>query len=72
MPAPVRALIERMTANDPDDRYHSMRDAGAAIAAIAPLFWLVACAVVLGRVSGLRTDALYLLGRSASPRSAPA
>ncbi|MBK5198905.1 MAG: oligosaccharide flippase family protein [Methyloceanibacter sp.] len=46
---------------------------GAAIAvAIATLFWLVACAVVLGRVSGLRTDALYLLGRSASPRSAPA
>ena len=46
---------------------------GAAIAvAIATFFWLVACAVVLGRVSGLRTDALYLLGRSASPRSAPA
>jgi O-antigen/teichoic acid export membrane protein len=46
---------------------------GAAIAVtIATLFWLVACAVVLGRVSGLRTDALYLLGRSASPRSAPA
>jgi len=40
---------------------------GAAIAvAIATFFWLVACAVVLGRVSGLRTDALYLLGRSAS------
>ena len=46
---------------------------GAAIAvAIATFFWLVACAVVLGRVSGLRTDALYLLGRSLSPRSASA
>lgn len=46
---------------------------GAAIAvAIATLFWLVGCAVVLGRVSGLRTDALYLLGQLASPRSAPA
>ena len=46
---------------------------GAAIAvAIATLLWLVGCAVVLGRVSGLRTDALYLLGQLASPRSAPA
>ncbi len=46
---------------------------GAAIAvAIATLFWLVGCAVVLGRLSGLRTDALYLLGRLASLRSAPA
>jgi O-antigen/teichoic acid export membrane protein len=46
---------------------------GAAIAvAIATFFWLVACAVVLGRVSGLWTDALYLLGRSLSPRSASA
>jgi len=46
---------------------------GAAIAvAIATLFWLVGCAVVLGRVSGLRTDALYLLGQLASLRSAPA
>jgi len=45
---------------------------GAAIAvAIATLFWLVGCAVVLGCVSGLRTDALYLLGQLASPRSAP-
>jgi O-antigen/teichoic acid export membrane protein len=46
---------------------------GAAIAiAIATLFWLIACAVVLDRLSGLRTDALYLLGRLSSPRSAPA
>jgi O-antigen/teichoic acid export membrane protein len=46
---------------------------GAAIAvAIATLFWLLACALVLGRLSGLRTDALYLLGRLASPRQAPA
>ena len=46
---------------------------GAAIAvAIATLFWLVGCAVVLERLSGLRTDALYLLGRLASFRSAPA
>ena len=36
---------------------------GAAIAvAIATLFWLVGCAVVLDRLSGLRTDALYLIG----------
>ncbi|MGI8724492.1 MAG: hypothetical protein ACR2J1_03840 [Methyloceanibacter sp.] len=46
---------------------------GAAIAvAIATLFWLIATAIVLGRVSGLRTDALYLLGRLGSLRSAPA
>ena len=46
---------------------------GAAIAvAIATLFWLVACAIVLGRLSGLRTDALFLIGRIGSPRSAPA
>ena len=46
---------------------------GAAIAvAMATFLWLVACAVGLGRVSGLRTDALYLLGRSLSPRSASA
>jgi O-antigen/teichoic acid export membrane protein len=46
---------------------------GAAIAvAVATLFWLVACAVVLGRVSGLRTDVLYLIGKLGSPRSAPA
>ena len=42
---------------------------GAAIAvAIATLFWLVGCAVVLGRLSGLRTDALYLIGRLAALR----
>lgn len=46
---------------------------GAAIAvAIATLFWLVGCAVVLDRLSGLRTDALYLIGRLAALRSAPA
>ena len=46
---------------------------GAAIAvAIATLFWLIATAIVLERVSGLRTDALYLLGRLGSLRSAPA
>ena len=46
---------------------------GAAVAvAIATLFWLVACAIMLERVSGLRTDALFLLGRIGSPRSAPA
>ena len=46
---------------------------GAAIAvAIATLFWLVGCAVVLERLSGLRTDALYLLGRRAAFSSAPA
>ncbi|HEX2447255.1 MAG TPA: polysaccharide biosynthesis C-terminal domain-containing protein [Methyloceanibacter sp.] len=43
---------------------------GAAIAvAIATLFWLV---FVLGRLSGLRTDALYLLGRLGSLKGAPA
>ncbi|HEX7532595.1 MAG TPA: polysaccharide biosynthesis C-terminal domain-containing protein [Methyloceanibacter sp.] len=46
---------------------------GAAIAvAIATLFWLVGCAVVLERLSGLRADALYLLGRRAAFSSAPA
>ena len=33
-PSPVAALIERMTAPDPEERYHSMRDVGTAIAAI--------------------------------------
>jgi hypothetical protein len=46
---------------------------GAAIAvAIATPFWLVACAIVLGRLSGLRTDVLHLVGKLGSPRSAPA
>ena len=46
---------------------------GAAIAvAIATLFWLVGCAVALERLSGFRTDALYLLGRRAAFSSAPA
>jgi len=41
---------------------------GAAIAvAIATLFWLTASSIVLMRVSGLRTDALYLLSGSAVP-----
>jgi O-antigen/teichoic acid export membrane protein len=46
---------------------------GAAIAvAIATVFWLVGCAIVLDRLSGLRTDALYLIERLAALRSAPA
>jgi len=46
---------------------------GAAIAvAVTTVFWLVACAIVLGRLSGLRTDVLYLIGKLGSPRSAPA
>jgi hypothetical protein len=45
---------------------------GVLSAAIATLFWLVACAIVLGRLSGRRTDALFLIGRIGSPRSAPA
>ncbi|MGH6736446.1 MAG: polysaccharide biosynthesis C-terminal domain-containing protein [Methyloceanibacter sp.] len=45
---------------------------GAAVAvAIATLFWLAASAVVLARLSGLRTDAVYLVGRLVAPRSAP-
>jgi hypothetical protein len=32
----------------------------------------VACAIVLERISGLRTDAFFLLGRIGSPRGAPA
>jgi O-antigen/teichoic acid export membrane protein len=44
---------------------------GAAIAvAVATLFWLVAAAIMLMRLSGLRTDALYLLGRFGAPRKA--
>ena len=36
---------------------------GAAYAvAIATVFWLVACSIVLARLSGLRTDAAHLLG----------
>ncbi len=46
---------------------------GAAIAvAIATLVWLVGCAVVLYRLSGLRIDAPYLIGRLLAVRSAPA
>ncbi len=46
---------------------------GAAIAvAIATLFWLIGCAIVLDRLSGLRTDVLYLIRRLAALRSAPA
>jgi len=46
---------------------------GASIAvAIATLFWLAACSIVLARLSGLRTDAVYLLGSLASERQAPA
>ncbi|MGK2921557.1 MAG: lipopolysaccharide biosynthesis protein [Methyloceanibacter sp.] len=45
---------------------------GAALAvAIATLFWLGACSIVLARLSGLRTDAIYLLVRLASGRQAP-
>jgi O-antigen/teichoic acid export membrane protein len=46
---------------------------GAALAvAIATLFWLTACSIVLARLSGLRTDAVYLLSSLASERRAPA
>jgi O-antigen/teichoic acid export membrane protein len=46
---------------------------GAVIAiAAATLFWQIACAVVLDRLSGLRTDALYLIARLGLPRRAPA
>ena len=45
---------------------------GAAIAvAIATVFWLLSCSIVLARLSGLRTDAVYLLGLI-SERQAPA
>ena len=41
---------------------------GAAIAvAIATVFWLFSCSIVLARISGLRTDAVYLLGPRPSP-----
>jgi len=46
---------------------------GAAIAvAIATLFWLTACSVVLARLSGFRTDAVYLLGKLIAARQASA
>jgi O-antigen/teichoic acid export membrane protein len=42
---------------------------GAAVAvAIATPFWLIASAVVLGQVSGLRTDAAYLIWPLGAPR----
>lgn len=42
---------------------------GAALAvAIATLFWLTACSIMLARLSGLRTDAVFLLVRLASGR----
>ncbi|MEZ5873875.1 MAG: polysaccharide biosynthesis C-terminal domain-containing protein [Hyphomicrobiales bacterium] len=46
---------------------------GASLAvAIATVFWLSATAIVLARISGLRTDAVYLLGRLLQPGSTPA
>lgn len=46
---------------------------GAAVAvAVATLVWLIGCAVVLYRLSGLRIDAPYLIGRVMAVRSAPA
>jgi O-antigen/teichoic acid export membrane protein len=46
---------------------------GAALAiAITTLFWLLASAITLGRLSGLRTDAVYLLGKLTGFRKAPA
>ncbi len=46
---------------------------GASLAvAIATVFWLTATAVVLARISGLRTDAIYLFGKLSQPGSAPA
>jgi O-antigen/teichoic acid export membrane protein len=46
---------------------------GAALAvAIGTLFWLVASAIVLDRLSGLRTDAVSLLARLASTSRASA
>jgi len=46
---------------------------GAALAvAIATLFWLAATAVVLTRLSGLRTDVVCLLVSVVSARGAPA
>jgi O-antigen/teichoic acid export membrane protein len=46
---------------------------GASVAvAVATLFWLLASAIVLDRLSGLRTDAVSLLARLASTRRAPA
>jgi len=46
---------------------------GAALAvAIATVFWLAACSVMLARLSGLRTDALYLVGRLIPARQAGA
>ena len=46
---------------------------GAAFAvAIATVFWLAACSLVLARLSGLRTDAVYLVGRFVATRKAPA
>ncbi|MDJ0512499.1 MAG: lipopolysaccharide biosynthesis protein [Methyloceanibacter sp.] len=42
---------------------------GAALAvAVATVVWLGACAVVLSRVSGLRTDVLYLAAHAAAQR----
>ncbi|ODS03238.1 hypothetical protein AUC71_10700 [Methyloceanibacter marginalis] len=46
---------------------------GAALAvAIATLFWLAACSIALARLSGLRTDAIFLLVRLAERRGTPA
>jgi O-antigen/teichoic acid export membrane protein len=45
---------------------------GAAVAvAIATVFWLLACSIVLARLRGLRTDAVYLLGQIAVARQTP-
>jgi hypothetical protein len=46
---------------------------GAAIAvAVATVFWLATCSIMLARLTGLRTDVIYLLGRMAEANKANA
>jgi len=49
---------------------YGVLSAAIAVAVAATLFWLLASAVVLLRLSGLRIDALYLLGRLGQPGTA--
>jgi hypothetical protein len=42
-----------------------MLHASAIGVAIATVYWLLSCSIVLARISGLRTDAVYLLALTA-------
>ncbi len=63
----VAALIVLMIANVLLAQAYGVLGAAIAVA-IATVFWLLSCSIVLARISGLRTDAVYLHGPTARRR----